>query len=608
MNFNASTLNRDSVIKGENIIYHITDVLGQGSFGITYKATIKTLAKGAFGEDWVDTNTPKAIKEFFMSDINSRDDVTGNVQGFVPGGISTYYAQKFYKEARNLAKMKHPNIVKVTDFIEANGTYYYVMDYIEGDNLNHYIEQHKLSEEEAISIIKDVASALQYMHEEHKMLHLDMKPGNVMRSRDGHIYVIDFGLSKHFNEQGEPDTSTTVGFGTEGYAPLEQGKKTQKSNDFSPTIDVYALGGTFFKLLTGETPPSSADVLEDDTLLGSIMERHHISPGLQKIIISAMAPSSKRRMQSVKEFRNALSYYLGETKLFDSRPDEKTDVSTKKTDAVEPPTEKTKVVTSAQPSEKTTPVVSPVQQTPPIKPPKRKKSLKYIILALVIAVVMGGVIALVATNSSKWESISNYSEGLAAVLDSNGKWGFIDRTGRLVIPGQWDVVGSFSEGLAEVEKALDKCGFIDKTGKVVITCNWNLARPFKEGLAHVVDANSKDGYIDKMGKVVIPCKWEGAGDFSEGLAWVKDANDKFGYIDKTGRLVVPCQWKWADEFRDGLARVMDNNKKMGYIDKKGQIVISCKWDHAENFYKGLARVMDANGNEFYIDKTGKVVK
>ena len=109
------------------------------------------------------------------------------------------------------------------------------------------------------------------------------------------------------------------------------------------------MGGTFFKLLTGETPPSSADVLEDDTLLGSIMERHHISPGLQKIIISAMAPSSKRRMQSVKEFRNALSYYLGETKLFDSRPDEKTDVSTKKTDVVEPPTEKTKVVTSAQP-------------------------------------------------------------------------------------------------------------------------------------------------------------------------------------------------------------------------------------------------------------------
>ena len=602
MDFNASTLNRDSVIKGENIIYHITDVLGQGSFGITYKATIKTLAKGAFGEDWVDTNTPKAIKEFFMSDINSRDDVTGNVQGFVPGGISTYYAQKFYKEARNLAKMKHPNIVKVTDFIEANDTYYYAMDYIEGDNLNHYIEQHKLSEEEAVSIINDVAGALQYMHEEHKMLHLDMKPGNVMRSKDGHIYVIDFGLSKHFNEQGEPDTSTTVGFGTEGYAPLEQGKKTQKSNDFSPTIDVYALGGTFFKLLTGKTPPSSADVLEDDTLLGSIMERHQVSPGLQKIIISAMAPSSKRRMQSVKEFRNALNDYLGETKPFEN-PDEK-----EKTAVVEMPTEKTQVVTSAQPSEKTTPVVSPVSQTSPIQPPKRKKSLIYIILALVIAVVTGGVIALVATNSSKWESNLDYSEGLAAVKDDNDKFGYIDKTGRLVIPGQWDVVGCFMEGLAPVMGDNGKFGYIDKTGRLVIPYKWNAAEFFSEGLAKVQDANDKWGFIDKTGRLVIPCKWEWPGDFREGLARVQEDNDKYGFIDKTGRVVIPCQWNEASWFREGLAAVMDANGWWGYIDKTGQVVIPCKWNCVEDFHEGLAKVQDANGKWFKIDKTGKVVK
>lgn len=364
MNFNASTLNRGSFIKGDSIIYHITDVLGQGSFGITYKATIKTLAKGAFGEDWVDTNTPKAIKEFFMSDINSRD-YSGAVQGFIQGGISSYYAQKFYKEARNLAKLNHPNIVKVTDFIEANGTYYYVMDYIEGDNLNHYIEKYVLSEKEAISIINDVASALQYMHEEHKMLHLDMKPSNIMRSKDGHIYVIDFGLSKHYNEQGEPDTSTTVGYGTIGYAPLEQGNKTQKSNDFFPTIDVYALGGTFFKLLTGETPPPSAEVLNDETLLSSIMEHHHVSPGLQKIVISAMAPLSKLRIQSVREFRNALNNYMRETKLFDS-PDE-----------IE-----------------VTAVLPPESQVPPVEPKVSNKFLKDIILALVIAIVTVGVIAL----------------------------------------------------------------------------------------------------------------------------------------------------------------------------------------------------------------------
>lgn len=96
------------------------------------------------------------------------------------------------KEAVNLSRLDHPNIVRVTDSFKENGTYYYVMEYIEGQNLNEYVENHHINEREAVEIIKSIADALIYMHEKHHMLHLDLKPGNVMRRiSDGQVFLID---------------------------------------------------------------------------------------------------------------------------------------------------------------------------------------------------------------------------------------------------------------------------------------------------------------------------------------------------------------------------------------------------------------------------------
>lgn len=295
-----TTLAEGSILSNDKIHYIIEKVLGQGSFGITYKAKGLTIIKGAFGEIKVELPNPVAIKEFYMKDINFRND-DGSVQGMTKGGIANNYAQKFRKEAEKLALVKHPNIVHVLDFIETNNTYYYVMDFIDGEDLNRYIGNSSLTETETVSIAIDVGNALSYMHEQHKMLHLDLKPGNVMRRNDGHIFLIDFGLSKHYSDDGIPDTSTTIGLGTEGYAPLEQGKRSISQNIFRPTIDVYALGGTIFKMLTGETPPIASDILEDDELLPEIMEKHNISADLQSIIISAMKPSAKKRTQTIAD-------------------------------------------------------------------------------------------------------------------------------------------------------------------------------------------------------------------------------------------------------------------------------------------------------------------
>ena len=165
------------------------------------------------------------------------------------------------------------------------------------------------------------------------------------RKSDGHVFLIDFGLSKHYSDDGQPDTSTTIGLGTEGYAPIEQGKRASSNHSFRPTIDVYALGGTLFKMLTGETPPAASDILEDDGLLGEIMGKHAVNSKLQNIIIKAMKPSAKQRTQSVAEFLKNLEQLSEEDSLEeDLIPDDV--VSVEAPISIEKQEEETVVVTA----------------------------------------------------------------------------------------------------------------------------------------------------------------------------------------------------------------------------------------------------------------------
>lgn len=296
-----TTLMIGQELRGDNIIYRIESVLGQGSFGVTYKAKAFTVMKGKFGEELVESNTPKAIKEFFMKEVNDRD-VSGSITGISEGSLSYNYAQKFKKEAENLASMNHPNIVKVIDFISANNTFYYVMDYIDGENLNDYLKHHKMSEKEATDTILEVAKALQYMHEEKHMLHLDLKPGNIMRREsDGHIFLIDFGLSKHYNEEGIPETSTSVGLGTPGYAPIEQ-SNIKSVKQFKRTLDIYSMGATFYKLLTGNIPPSADELVSDKDIIKDELEKVTENEVIVSTVLKAMSPSVKERTQCVSAF------------------------------------------------------------------------------------------------------------------------------------------------------------------------------------------------------------------------------------------------------------------------------------------------------------------
>lgn len=295
-----NSLPLNSILQGKAYKYKIEKVLGQGSFGITYLATVKM--SGALGS--IDANIKVAIKEFFMRDINGRVDST--VTSGSKGGLYDDYKKKFIREALNLSKLRHPNIIKVIESFEANNTVYFVMEYIGGGSLDNYISKKNcLQEEEAIRITKEVGTALSFMHSK-GMLHLDLKPGNIMLKPSGEVVLIDFGLSKQYDADGEPESSTKVGAGTPGYAPIEQANY-REGKGFPVTMDVYALGATMFKMLTGRRPPEASDILNEGFPMQEL-QQHHVSDSVAAVIAKAMAPIRKDRYDSVRTFMNALGF------------------------------------------------------------------------------------------------------------------------------------------------------------------------------------------------------------------------------------------------------------------------------------------------------------
>ncbi len=268
--------------------YKVLSILGKGSFGITYLVEEISPASPHRGRK-------VAMKEFFMAEINSRREGATEIEG-TGGSVFTNYCNKFKKEAINLKSLDHPNIVKVYDVFEQNNTAYYTMEYIEGENLDDYIARHgRLDEQQTINIAKTLADALYYMHAR-QMLHLDIKPKNVMISKGGEIQLIDFGLSKQFGSGGQPESST-IGLGTPGYAPLEQAS-TKLDGEFPATLDIYALGGTIYKMLTGERPPVATDILNTGFPKGKLAGVG-VSEEMQKIVMRAMEPKAVNRFDSM---------------------------------------------------------------------------------------------------------------------------------------------------------------------------------------------------------------------------------------------------------------------------------------------------------------------
>lgn len=290
----STQLQPGTVIHGTHNDYRIERVLGQGSFGITYVANVRL--KGRLGA--IESTAMVAIKEFFLRDVSSRNGL--RVFSVSDSTLCSDYRRDFLREAQNLSRLDNDHIVKVLETIEENDTVYYVMEYLSGGNLDQHILSHgKLSCREALDIAIQIGEALKCMHAQH-MLHLDLKPLNVMRGEDGHIVLIDFGLSKCFGADGQPESSTRIGQGTTGYAPIEQ-HSFKKADGFMPTLDIYALGATLFKMLTGSVPPEASVVLNEGLPVDELSSAG-VPPAVIALVERAMQPLRRMRHQTVGEF------------------------------------------------------------------------------------------------------------------------------------------------------------------------------------------------------------------------------------------------------------------------------------------------------------------
>ena len=203
-------------------------------------------------------------------------------------------------------------------------------------------------------------------------------------------------------------------------------------------------------------------------------------------------------------------------------------------------------------------------------------------------------------------------------VSKNGKTGFIDHTGKLIIPLKFPLLyiwSEFSDGMARTALSTTerpgyccKYGYIDTTGRMVVEPQYWEAKDFAEGLA-AVKMGDRWGYIDREGRTALAPQWLAADNFSEGLAGVCTQSGGCGYIDHAGKMIITLQGASAPgEFHDGLASVLidSNGFKFGYIDKTGRLTIAGPFDKAWDFSGGLALVL-VGGKTKFIDKTGRVV-
>ncbi len=277
-----------SVLAGQ---YVIEGVLGQGGFGITYAA-----------RDHVSKNVV-AIKEYFPDSIATRVNqstvvpYSGNKEDNYQYGLDC-----FKKEAYTLGQFAgHPHIVNIHCYFEENGTAYFVMDMIRGMSLASYLKQKKtLKYEEALAILLPVMQALVDVHAKN-IIHRDISPDNIYLEDGGGIKLLDFGAARY--SIGDRTQSLSIIL-KHGFAPPEQ--YTSRGHQ-GPYTDIYALGATFYYVLSGRKLPDSIERLTEDKLIPLSARGVSLPPAADLAIMRALSVDRNNRFQKMPEFIKALN-------------------------------------------------------------------------------------------------------------------------------------------------------------------------------------------------------------------------------------------------------------------------------------------------------------
>ncbi len=247
--------------------YRILAPIGRGGFAAVYQA-----------QDTHLNDRRVAVKEMSQSGLNPKE--LGEA------------VEAFQREAQLLAGLLHPNLPRIYDHFSERGRWYLIMDFIEGETLEDALlrqADHRLSLQETLDIGLQICSVLEYLHTRRpSIIFRDLKPANIMRVPSGHLYLIDFGIARHFKAGQMKDT---IAFGSPGYAAPEQYGKAQTT----PQSDIYSLGVVLHQLLSGSDPSEKPFLLPPLRLYGSAMIE------LEKLITRMTALDAEQRPTSVAE-------------------------------------------------------------------------------------------------------------------------------------------------------------------------------------------------------------------------------------------------------------------------------------------------------------------
>ena len=279
--------------------YQILNILGEGGFSLTYRGIWKTEVQGSLGK--LPTDVSVCIKEFFFKDYCRRNPQTFFIEtnNETAKEIFNKNKEKVIREARILSEIHHPNVVNVLEVFKQNNTVYIVMEFIAGHSLKQEIEQNGVFTEDKLRpIIYKIGQALEYIHEKN-ILHLDIKPSNILITKNNNPKLIDFGISKRYDLANDYETSITLQAASKGYASIEQ-YDSESMQIFSPRPDIYSLGATMYFLLTGQTPTES--ILRASKGLQNPRELNPaVSENTERVILKAMEPNASDRYGTVRE-------------------------------------------------------------------------------------------------------------------------------------------------------------------------------------------------------------------------------------------------------------------------------------------------------------------
>ena len=609
------------------------------------------------------------------------------------------FVTRFLREAKISAKLTHPNIVTIHSINQDPGLIYFVMDFLPNGSLSDRIKKRgRLSTGEIIRWGDDICSGLAYAHTK-GVVHRDLKPGNIMFDEHDNAVIMDFGIARA--TEGTNLTTTGSVIGTPSYMSPEAAKGEVidlRGDIYSLGIILYqmATGTVPFKASSPASlmymhvhekpePPSkceeSVPVWLNDIILRCLeknphdryqtakelaieLERHvkeseidytplpvDISEFISlsdPSISKEMTPPQKRTpVNNSQELSPAASDSEARIKAIKTEPQQQHATDKSKPIDTAPPVLKQKEPPAEEHTSVSSMDFSVDDLTVTHKTPKRTLG----IAALVISALAVIVIIMRFTGGSETDQVWTWivepqferampyeKTGLARIVN-NGKYGFVDRSGALVILCMFDDAQPFTAATTPVKQS-GKWGLIDQTGAFVLDPIYDIILPFSNEIAPC-QLKGKWGYIDQSGaqvaqpkfdevsteisepipvriggkwgywdrfardgKLVITARYEEAFPFHDGLAPVRD-NSGWHFINTQGDKVIKGGFDWIAGFSDGKARILMRGK-WGFVDRKGNLAVEPAFDEARDFHEGLAPVR--SGELWgYINASGEVI-